>query len=76
LWLSLYDVEDDKFQFAARAKERLAPLELEDPPRLLVVNDDVTVPLTLPTGVERGEVMTAILGQIREIIRLLRTPEE
>ncbi|HEY8601851.1 MAG TPA: hypothetical protein VIL85_25720 [Thermomicrobiales bacterium] len=74
LWLSLYDVRDEKWLPATRAKERLVALEMADPPRLLVVNDEITIPLFLPTGVERATVVEALLRQMREVIDLLNSP--
>ncbi len=74
LWLTLYDVREGKWKFGAEAKARLSSLELEDPPRLLQCNDEVAVPLTLPTGVERAVVVELLLGQMREVIGLLSAP--
>ena len=56
---------------AVRARERLARLEMEDPPRLILIGDHVAIPLYLPCGVERDQVLAAVLAQVREIARLL-----
>jgi hypothetical protein len=56
---------------ASNAREKLARLEMEDPPRLILTGDRVSIPLYLPCAVERDEVLEALLAQMREIAGLL-----
>lgn len=68
LWFSL---KDPDWKPATRARERLARLEMEIPPRLVVIDDHVSIPLYLPVAVERDKVLEALAAQIKEIARLL-----
>ena len=58
-------------------RQRLASLEHEIPPRLISEPDRSTlsIPLYLPIGEDKGRVLDALLGQLREIHRLL-TPRD
>ena len=72
LWLTIQDREQGgKWTLSKRAKEKLVSLELEQPARLFFVNSIAVIPIYLPFGVERGEVMASILGQVNEIISLI-----
>jgi hypothetical protein len=69
LWLRIYGRE---FSYAPESKEALARLELEEPPRLLLLNnDELLVPLFLPIEVERDQVVTTLLAQVKEVADLL-----
>jgi hypothetical protein len=68
IWFS---VKDPDWKSAAKARERLARLEMEDPPRLISIGDHVAIPLYLPCRVERDQVLNALLAQMREIASLL-----
>ncbi len=69
LWLSLYT---DNWGVPQAARQRLAKLEMEDPPRLLLVENQLTIPLTLPVDVERNQVVESLLRQVREVAGYLR----
>jgi hypothetical protein len=68
LWFSVYG---PNYAFPPQAWDRLRPLELETPPRLLRDGDELTVPLMLPLGVEREVVLRSLVEQVREIAGLL-----
>lgn len=66
LWLRIHLVEDRRW-----TQEALANLEREQPPRLTVEGDYLYVPLHLPTGVEKQEVVSAVFEQVKEVAELL-----
>jgi len=72
LWLTIQEA-GKHWSFPEKAKEKLLPLELEEPSRLFRANDMLIIPLYLSTGVERDIVVTNILNQINEVIDLLKT---
>ena len=64
IWLA---VQDPEFKPPARARERLAELEAEDPPRLIDMGNHLAIPLRLPLGAEKAQVVEASLEQVKEI---------
>lgn len=56
-------------------KEALASLEIEQPPRLIVNGTNFLVPLHMPTGTEKQEVVSAVFEQVKEVAKLLRDYE-
>ncbi len=72
IWLGIYDRKKPHWVYSPTARERLSRLELEHPSRLLVDGEDLLVPIYLPTGAERGQVVDAALEQFVEIASLLR----
>ncbi len=68
LWFS---VKGPDWRPSSAVKERLQRLDLEVPPRLIVIDDEVVVPLHLPLGAEKAQVVETLLAQVREIAGLL-----
>ena len=68
LWFS---VKGPDWQPSSEARERLQRLEMEVPPRLIIMDDHVVVPLYLPLGAEKAHVVEALLAQVKEIAGLL-----
>jgi hypothetical protein len=64
-------VNDADWQPPFRAREKLARLEMEDPPCLILTGDHVAIPLYLPCGLERDRVFDMLPAQTREIAGLL-----
>jgi len=59
LWLRIYGPE---WSYAPASKDALARLELEEPTRLLLLNNEtLLVPLFLPVEVEREQVVAAVV---------------
>lgn len=69
LWLNL---QGKDWKFSPSVRQYLSALEMEEPPRLLRHGDWFAVPLYLPTGVERGEVIESLLAQVREVAGYLK----
>jgi hypothetical protein len=71
LWL---EVKGPDWKFSEIAKERLAKLEVEVPSRLIEDRDTdgLYIPLFMPVGVEKNEVVQSLLAQIREIAGYLK----
>jgi hypothetical protein len=67
LWFRVY--------FTALAHERLSKLERKDPPQLLRLGNELFIPLQLPIGVERNEVVDSLVTQIEEIAAYLNVSE-
>jgi len=71
LWLGIKRPTKPTSSFSPEAKEKLSILEFEEPTRLFQEGDELLVPLFLPTGVEKSDVVQALLSQIQEISRFL-----
>jgi hypothetical protein len=71
LWLWIAG-ENWKQPIATATITALAPLEREDPPRLVRDGSDVLVPLTIPLSVDHDTVVSSLADQIREVAALLR----
>jgi hypothetical protein len=68
LWLS---VKDQDWKVPPGLRMALAPLEIADPPHLLVGDNELLVPIFLPPSVEGDVVESAVLAQVREVADLL-----
>lgn len=68
LWFSVLGPD---WRPSSIARERLQRLEMEVPPRLIIIDDQVAVPLHLPLGTEKAQVVEALLAQVKEIADLL-----
>lgn len=66
LWLRV-----DHVQSKPWIKDALASLEQEQPSRLLPAGRDLLVPINMPTGVEKQEVVSAVVAQMKEVATLL-----
>ena len=64
------------WSFASGAKTKLIKLELEEPSRLLHIEDRLYVPLFIPLGVEKIEIIKSLHNQIKEVIDILATVNE
>jgi hypothetical protein len=51
-------------------KEALASLEREQPSRLIDDGDYLLIPLDMPTGVEKQEVVLTVFEQVKEVAEL------
>jgi hypothetical protein len=70
LWLRVYGTE---WTYSPASREALARLEIEDPPRLIVINnEELEIPLFMPTEEERDAVITTLYNQVTEIAQLLK----
>lgn len=74
IWLSFLD-SDWKWRVTPELREKLSALELQEPPRLLVDDGHFTVPINLPLGVERAEVIASVFEQLRDIEGFLASDE-
>jgi hypothetical protein len=66
-----FSVQGKDWKFSHEAKRLLSSLEKEQPPRLLVVGNWLEIPLSVPTGVEKDEVMRSLISQIKAIAKKL-----
>jgi len=71
LWFSIQGTEEKHWGYSPEAREKLSQLEMEEPPRLFVEGDLVLVPILLPYGIEKADVVDAICGQVTELSRIL-----
>ncbi|RLD01978.1 MAG: hypothetical protein DRI32_09185 [Chloroflexi bacterium] len=71
LWLGLKRPTKPYSSFSPEAKKKLSALEFENPSRLLQDGDELLVPLFLPIGVEKNEVIQSLVSQVREIAEYL-----
>jgi len=65
LWLAVYDLD---FKGSAQARRLLAPLERKEPPRLYMDDSTPIVPLFIPTGRDRTEVVRSVKNQIIQLM--------
>lgn len=72
IWIS---VQDGNWQLNEHVRQALRRWELEDPPRVLEVENALLVPLNLPLGVERPAIVEALLSRVRELAELLRAAQ-
>ena len=66
LWLWIWDAPAD-------LRRRLEPLRDRDPPELIGTGKKLSVPIELPVGKERGEVLDAVVKRLLAIERLIAT---
>ena len=64
LWLWIWDAPADLHR-------ALEPLRHGNPPQLIGTGDRLEVPIELPVGKERGEVLDAVVERLLEIARLI-----
>ncbi len=72
LWLWIGGDEKWKKPVPAATMAALAPLECEDPPRLIREGSSVLIPLNIPLNVEHDTVVSSLVDQVRLIAGLLR----
>ena len=70
LWLRL-----DHLQSKLWLRDTLVDLERKQPPHLIPGGNELFVPITLPTGVEKQEVVSAVVEQLMKVDKLLRDYE-
>jgi hypothetical protein len=72
LWIRI-EGENFSADSGMKCRDALAPLESRRPAKLLVnpQNDFLEVPLDVPLGLERDDVLENLLGQVREVAALL-----
>jgi hypothetical protein len=71
IWLSVYGSRWRESN-AVATRKALASLEVASPPRVFIATDGFpTVPLFLPTGVERVRVVEAVVAQVETISRMI-----
>jgi hypothetical protein len=73
IWLTALGGDWKSKSVSPDVKEALHPLAHETPPRLLITQSGVQVPIDLPTQVERDAVLEAMLTQIRRVAELLKS---
>jgi len=77
IWFQIKKVGTGKnWSFASEAKTKLIKLELEEPSRLIHIEDRLYVPLFIPIGVEKSDIIKYLLKQIQEVIDILATIHE
>jgi len=77
LWLTIKKVGTGRYwSFASEAKKKLVKLDMEFPSRLFQDNNQLLVPLFIPTGVEKSDVILNLLHQIQEVVQLLSDVDE
>lgn len=69
MWFNIRD--KDWKPVSGRTMAALAPLECEDPPRVIKDGPDALVPLLIPLGVEQDAVVSSLVRQIRQVAALL-----
>ena len=67
VWLGIHELRDKPW-----SKDALESLGREQPSRLLSVGNHLAVPIDLPIGVEKQDVITDVLRQMKEVGELLR----
>jgi hypothetical protein len=67
LWLHVGRSKESKH----RLKKALANLELEQPSRLILERNYLFIPIHMPTGVEKQDVVLAVFKQVKEVADLL-----
>jgi hypothetical protein len=67
-------VLDERYRWSPsqKVREALSTLEQENPPRLVMGEEGVYVPLLLPIGEEKDRVSSELVEQLRKIADLLR----
>jgi hypothetical protein len=66
IWLSFADA-NWKWRATPELRQKLSSLEIQEPTRLLLDDGHFTVPIAVPLGVERAEVVAAVFGQLLEV---------
>lgn len=67
VWLGIHELRDKPW-----SKDALESLGREQPSRLLSAGNHLAVPIDLPIGVEKQDVITDVLRQMKEVGELLR----
>lgn len=74
IWFQIQKAETaKKWFFASEAKTKLIKFEMEEPSRLIHIEDRLYVPLFIPIGVEKNDIIKSLLKQIQEVIDILAT---
>ena len=73
LWFVVHDWSSAK---AKEAKQRLVKLEMEDPSRLIQDGNELAIPIFIPIGVEKADVVKSLIRQIQEVINILAPVDE
>lgn len=77
IWFQIKKVGTGKYwTFASEAKTKLIKLELEEPSRLIHIRDELYVPIFIPIGVEKRDIIEYMRKQIQEVIDILTTIHE
>jgi hypothetical protein len=64
------------WSFASEAKTKLIKLELEEPSRLLHIEDRLYVPISILTGVEKSDIIKSMLSRLQEVIDIVGSINE
>jgi hypothetical protein len=74
IWLELKSSKGDgsKWKYPENARPKLSRLENEIPSRVIRYEDALLVPIYLPIGAEKDDVLHSIEDQITEVIELLK----
>lgn len=76
LWFVVQKLDKRDWSFAKEAKQRLAKLEMEDPSRLIQDGNQLVIPIFIPIGVEKDDVVKSLIRQIQEVIDMLAIIDE
>jgi hypothetical protein len=72
IWFSIKSAKGGgPWKYSSQARERLSHLEFEEPTRLFVEDDLIFIPIFLPLGKERSEVLKEMRAQIDEVFGCL-----
>lgn len=71
IWLSVQEIVGKKWVNSSSIKKKLHSLELLNPPKIIEYHNEILIPIYIPIGKEKGEVVNALFGQIVDVINLL-----
>jgi hypothetical protein len=72
IWLGIKSIDSGgRWIYSASARQKLASLERQSPSRLMMEENTILVPLSLPLQAEKEHVIAALYDQVLEIIELL-----
>ena len=71
LWFGIQEIAEKRWVFSMKAREKLVKLEMEEPSHLIQVGEELLVPLYIPTGVEKSDVVDSLLAQLRVVLGYL-----
>lgn len=76
IWLGIKRPTRPYSSFSPEAKKKLSKLEFEEPTRLFQDGDELLVPLFLPTGMEKSDILESLFKQIKEVTDILSNVNE
>ncbi len=71
IWLRLWEIIDDKWLDSSSLRNQLHSLKLLNPPKVIEIDDRVLVPLHIPIGKEKDDVVFSLFNQVVDVVNLL-----